>query len=400
VDAETFSQGKLISLEAYLGNPLKIMVYWMMTLRDYVEFKGINPITETPRIITPKRISVSEAMIDEAATAEMANSLSRLMIAYYRCMFSMYKGQPFLYPKEMKDGSREKKGDSNWGTKARKKMGDFINLADLWDDLLKDSQNKGAPLDPHVMSSIVDYMYAKGKGSIHFPATMNPELGAKSDGWQRADVAKWLKFSYASNPTSVDTYVGCASALYAAINMSEYIDANNHVEGVKRFIETVNEQGGFAYLIAILSESESNALPENRITAPTPGHTYLPPKTRKNPAKQKKEAIPEQEYIVNIEVVLPVKIDLTDGDNTLDVLDSIQNSLNEEGIDDPASIGTNGKTLDMNWYVFGLDEAIEQLASVTEIYSNLGVAGRGWLEWGQEEMRENYTVDGYSYNDL
>ena len=54
----------------------------------------------------------------------------------------------------------------------------------------------------------------------------------------------------------------------------------------------------------------------------------------------------------------------------------------------------------MNWYVFGLDEAIEQLASVTEIYSNLGVAGRGWLEWGQEEMRENYTVDGYSYNDL
>jgi hypothetical protein len=104
--------------------------------------------------------------------------------------------------------------------------------------------------------------------------------------------------------------------------------------------------------------------------------------------------------VVSIEIELPVQIELNEDDNALEQLHTIQSSLEDEGIDEPAFIGTNGKTLDLGWYIFGLEGAIEMLSDVTEIYSKLGIAGRGWLEWGQEELRENYTVDGYSFDDL
>ena len=103
---------------------------------------------------------------------------------------------------------------------------------------------------------------------------------------------------------------------------------------------------------------------------------------------------------MNIELELPVEIDLQDEENATKQFDRIDESLSEAGIDEPAHIGTNGKTLDMGWYIFGLEEAIELLSDVTEIYSQLGMPGRGWLEWGQEELREKYTVDGYSFDDI
>lgn len=399
VDENIFSAGRLISLEAYTGKPLKILSYWMMTYRNYVEFKGIDPKTETPRIVAPQRLSVSQAIVDETAKAEMTNALSKLQIAYYRCLFGMLKNKSILYPATL-SAPRQKKDEL--GKEAKKAFSDYIDLNKLWEDLLTDVETKGFrnKINPTVMSKIIDYMYNDGNGVISYPASMDPEIGKKTDGWGVEDIAKWLKFSYAANPTSIDTFIECSSAIYASIGMTGYLDADGHVEGVKRFLETVDGQGGYHYLIGILSEGESDALPNAESFRPTGVETYMPPRTKNNPAKKKKEAVLEQEYIVNIELELPVEIDLQDEENATKQFDRIDESLSEAGIDEPAHIGTNGKTLDMGWYIFGLEEAIELLSDVTEIYSQLGMPGRGWLEWGQEELREKYTVDGYSFDDI
>ena len=399
VDENIFSAGRLISLEAYTGKPLKILSYWMMTYRNYVEFKGIDPKTETPRIVAPQRLSVSQAIVDETAKAEMTNALSKLQIAYYRCLFGMLKNKSILYPATL-SAPRQKKDEL--GKDAKKAFSDYIDLNKLWEDLLTDVETKGFrnKIDPTVMSKIIDYMYNDGNGVISYPASMDPEIGKKTDGWGVEDIAKWLKFSYAANPTSIDAFIECSSAIYASIGMTGYLDADEHVEGVKRFLETVDGQGGYHYLIGILSEEGSDALPNAESFRPTGVETYMPPRTKNNPAKKKKEAVLDQEYIVNIELELPVEIDLQDEDNANKQFDRIDENLSEAGIDGPAQIGTDGKTLDMGWYIFGLEEAIDLLSHVTEIYSKLGIPGRGWLEWGQEELREKYTVDGYSFEDI
>jgi hypothetical protein len=405
VDQDIFASGRLISIEAYLGSPLKLMAYWLMSLRDYVEFKGIDPKTDSPRIVAPERVSVSQAIVDETAKAEMTNALSKLMIGYYRCMFGMLKNKATEYPKTMK---APREGKDTLGKKERKSYGDFIDLRGLWDDLLKDVTDlvsKQKRIEPSIVSEILNYMYSNGKGVVTYPATMNPEIIENETNWGAEEVAKWLKFSYAANPTSVDTYIECASAVYAAIGVSDYMKAEDHVEGVKRFLAAVEAQGGYHYLIAILSLDESDALPDAESFRPKNYESFMPSGTRKNPSKLKKKAEPDQEYMVNIELELPVEVDLDNLPNELQneatkLFDRIYEGLEEAGIDEPAHIGTNGTTLDIGWYVTGLDGAIDLLAHVTELYSDLGIAGRGWLEWGQEEMRKNYTVDGYSLDDI
>ena len=400
VDQNIFAGGRLISIEAYINSPLKVLSYWLLSFRNYVSFSGLDSETNTPRIATPRRLSVEEGIVDEAAKAEMTNSLSKLSIAYYRCMFAMLKNRPFAYPRTMAKAKKDKdKAPREAGEEANPNEFDLQELSTLWSNLLKDVGRM--EIAPAVMSSILTYMFAKGTGVIQYPASMNPDASKGGPEWGRESITKWLKFSYAANPTNIDAYVECASAIFAASNMTEYLKVP-HAEGINRFIETVHSQGGYHYLIAILSLDESDALP-NTVTStfrPKQPQAYMPPQTRRNPAKQKKKAVEKQEYVVSIEIELPVQIELNEDDNALEQLHSIQSSLEDEGIDEPAFIGTNGKTLDLGWYIFGLEGAIEMLSDVTEIYSKLGIAGRGWLEWGQEELRENYTVDGYSFDDL
>lgn len=413
VDQNLLVGGRLISIEAYLKSPMKVMAYWMMSFRNYVEFQGIDPIKDKPRIVSPKRISVSEGIVDEAAKAEMTNSLSKLILAYYRCMYSMLKNKPFSYPRTM---SKAKKDSDSAPREAKDEaiedeFAEFLDLKELWDDLLKDVNL--ASIKPSIISSIITYVYFDGQGVINYPASMNPDaLGSQSD-WGKDSVSKWLKFSYSTNPTNIDAFTECASIVYAAIEMTAYDNASGHVEGIQRFLASVDNQGGYAYLLAILSLNESNAITDERASTfkPKGYESFMPPDTRKNPSKLKKKAEPDQEYMVNIELELPVKIELENldihehlegshVDEATKLFDRINEGLEEAGIDEPAHIGTNGTILDIGWYVSGLDGAIDLLAHVTELYSDLGIAGRGWLEWGQEEMRKNYTVDGYSLDDI
>ena len=82
------------------------------------------------------------------------------------------------------------------------------------------------------------------------------------------------------------------------------------------------------------------------------------------------------------------------------LLDRIEYKLGDAEIDEPSDIGTDGRTIDMGWYIKGLENASEVLTKATEVYSELGIPGRGWLEWGKEGLSKKYTVDGYSFEDL
>jgi len=403
IDSEIFSQGRMIGIEAYFGSPLVSLSLFLLRDKGYVEFEGINPNTNSPRIKDPARLSVSQSVLNEEALAEMANSLSRLMIAYYRCMYSMLKDLPFLYPKFSHDsGSRQgegeynlKKDKSEGGIEA--KQTDWIDLEALWDDLLTDV--KTAEIDPLIMAKIADFMYAKGKGQLIYPATMDSTSAKSKGGWDTSSIEKWLKFSYSAKPTSIDMFVECAAAVFAAIGMTAYEGAKSHQNGINRFIGTVNQENGFPFLLALLSSDLSSAL-EGVELRERPGFAMMPPKARRNPVRKPKEAKEGEEYYVSIKLDMPVEISLNNEVEVMELLDRIEAKLDDEEIDDPSDIGTDGKTIDMGWYVKGLKNASETLEKATEVYSELGIPGRGWLEWGKEGLSKKYTVDGYSYDDL
>lgn len=406
IDDELLTQGRVIGIEAYLNKPLVTLCLWMLRNRNYVEFAGIDRNTNSPRIKSPERVSVAEAMVDERAKAEMTNSLSKLMIAYYRSMFSMLRSKPFLFPKyntgeQNFDFSRQAQGEYNTRKKEKKdgmyvRDTDWVELDELWDDLLDDVEN--APIDPVIMARIVDFMFADGSGRLIFPATMDAQSAEEGSGWNRDAMKKWIAFTFSAKPTDVGAYVECASAVSAAIRMTEYSQAETHHQGIERFLMSVFADNGYAFLIALLSLPESDALEEVRESLELKeGMTYMP---KKNPKRTPKEAKTDEEYRVSIELDMPVEINLDNEVEVLALLDRIEDKVGDAGIDEPSGIGTDGRTIDMSWYIKGLENASDTLTQVTEIYSALGIPGRGWLEWGNERLSQKYTVDGYSYDDL
>lgn len=403
IDSEIFSQGRMVGLEAYFGQPLQSMSLFLLRDRGYIEFEGINPNTNSPRIKAPARLSVSQAVVNEEALAEMVNGLSKLLIAYYRCMNSMLKDLPFLYPK-MSDDKGSRQGTGEYNIKKKKTEGgieaketDWVSLDSLWNDLLEDVSE--AEIDPKIMAKIADFMFAKGEGQLIYPATMDSASAKNKDGWDTSSIEKWLKFSYSARPTSIDMFVECASAVYAAIGMTAYQGAPTHETGINRIVGTVQVENGYPFLIALLSSDLSNALQGVELRE-RPGFAMMPPKIRNNPSRKPKEAEEREEYFVNIQLDLPILIDLENEMDVLSRLDKVEDKLLDAGIDEAANIGTDGKMIDMSWYVRGLAAASNLLKDVTEVYSELGIPGRGWLEWGRSDLSRKYTVDGFSFDDL
>lgn len=420
VDGDLMAEGKIIGIKAYLSNPLQTLCLWMLRNRNYIEFTGIDQDTNSPRISTPSRLSVSEAMVDERAKSEMTNSLSKLIIAYYRSMYSMLRSKPFLFPK-LSTPDKEPDGKQGYGEYDPKKTvtyddkkketknlqdgmdvkeTDWIDLAKLWDDLIADVQR--AEIDPVTMAKIVDFMFNRGAGRIVFPATMDTLSAEEGSGWDEDSIEDWLSFTFSAKPTDIGAYVECASAVYAAIRMTEYAKAENHAEGINRFLASVRVENGYSFLVALLSLDESDALEEVRDSLqPQQGMTFMPPGTKRNPKKRKpKQAKEDEEYYVSINLDMPVEISLEDEFEVMALLDRIEDKLDDAEIDEPSDIGTDGKTIDMGWYIKGLKNASEVLTKATEVYSALGIPGRGWLEWGKEGLSKKYTVDGYSFDDL
>lgn len=409
IDENLLAEGKIIGIEAYLVNPLQTLVLWMLRNRNYIDFAGIDRNTNSPRIKSPERLSVAESMVDERAKAEMTNSLSKLIIAYYRSMYSMLRGKPYLFPKFEGDNKTKEydlKKKAKWDEKKQEwkdtqdgmDVGrtDWIDLSKLWDDLIVDVQE--AEIDPVIIASIVDYMFANGSGRIVFPATMDTTSAERSKGWDKKAIERWLSFTFSAKPTDIGAFVECASAVSAAIRMTEYNAAETHHKGINRFLGGVGLENGYSFLIALLSIPESDALEEVRESLELKeGMTYMP---KRNPKRTPKEPKEDEEYYVSINLDMPVEISLEDEFEVMALLDRIEDKLGDADIDEPSDIGTDGKTIDMGWYIKGLKNASEVLTKATEVYSALGIPGRGWLEWGKEGLSKKYTVDGYSFEDL
>ena len=144
----------------------------------------------------------------------MTNSLSKLIIAYYRSMYSMLRGKPYLFPKFEGDNKTKEydlKKKAKWDEKKQEwkdtqdgmDVGrtDWIDLSKLWDDLIVDVQE--AEIDPVIIASIVDYMFANGSGRIVFPATMDSTSAERSKGWDKKAIERWLSFTFSAKPTDI-----------------------------------------------------------------------------------------------------------------------------------------------------------------------------------------------------
>ena len=243
VEGEAIVGGRLLAIEAYFGDPAKLMLYWMLNFRDYLDW-GSTADDGTPMFF--------QAPLDANTRAEIAakekNKLSHLILSYYRLSFAM------LATKEVVT------------TKGKKPKG-AADIKAYWTKLLSDSRN-----DPPTGSLFVQMLaYAFGsigeesrRNDIPYaswlpPPTQTANMTTKD---QSANlVSKYLKWAYGQKPLDI-TWFGEVAAVYhaaKAISMTE--DYPSMVEG---FVEAVAADGGHAFLFAVLLHelSERNSIPE------------------------------------------------------------------------------------------------------------------------------------------
>ena len=243
VQGEQIIGGRLLAIEAYFGDPTKLMLYWMLNFRDYLDWGGTAD-DGTPLFF--------QAPLDNQTKAEIGayekNKLAHLILSYYRLSFAM------LATKEVIT------------TKGKKPKG-AADIKEYWTKLLSDANT-----DPPPGSRFVQMLaYAFGgvgdetrRKDIPYAAWLPPptQTAAMTTKQDSANlISKYLKWAYGQKPLDI-TWFGEVAAVYhaaKAISMSD--DYASLVEG---FVEAVAADGGHAFLFAILlnENSERNSIPE------------------------------------------------------------------------------------------------------------------------------------------
>ena len=243
VQGEQIIGGRLLAIEAYFGDPTKLMLYWMLNFRDYLDWGGTAD-DGTPMFF--------QAPLDAQTKAEISayekNKLAHLILSYYRLSFAMLATKEVI-------------------TSKGKKPKGAADIKEYWTKLLSDANN-----DPPPGARFVQMLaYAFGgvgeetrRKDVPYaswlpPPTQTATMTTKQDSANL--ISKYLKWAYGQKPLDI-TWFGEVAAVYhaaKAISMSD--DYASLVEG---FVEAVAKDGGHAFLFAILlnENSERNSIPE------------------------------------------------------------------------------------------------------------------------------------------
>ncbi len=235
--------GRLLAVEAYFGDPAKLMLFWMLNFRDYLNW-GATAEDGTPQFFQAPLDARTRAEID----AFEKNKLSHLILAYYRLAFAM------LTTKEVITG------------KGKKPKG-AADIKDYWRKLLSDAQN-----DPPPGARFVQMLaFAFGglgtetrRTDVPYASWMPPPTQTKGMTTKQESsnlIDKYLKWAYGQKPLDISWFAEVAAVYHAskAISISE-----DYAEMVENFVDAVALDGGHAFLFAILlhEESERNTIPQ------------------------------------------------------------------------------------------------------------------------------------------
>jgi hypothetical protein len=217
-------EGRSLTLEIYSQDPAKLMLYWMLTEKKYIDIAGIGPLG-VPEFFS---IPLDQSGI-QRTEVNMMNGLATLIVGYYRLAFS---------PLRMRRQGKDWKGQG------------LVNLPVLWDELNQDA--KKDPPQPHAFAGVLRFLSGP-KQPLKIPAWMTT-LPKDLTGKKRRDpeeVRNYLKWAYGDNPTSTEVFAEVLAAYHAAKAIS-YYEPGDYADMVERFVDAVAEDGGHAFLMALL----------------------------------------------------------------------------------------------------------------------------------------------------
>ena len=233
VDKERFVKGTVQAMLGYMQSPAKNAIYYMMNERGYINagaFVGGRPsFFETP----------PDAARLDAKFNGLKNSFSVLAIGYYRLMMSQLRNRVVIQSER---------------SKLRAAAGS-TDIKKLWKWLIGDAESN--PPEPKKFAMMLRFLAQARPGSksvIKIPSWMpvEPEDMDEKD-TSGIRIRDYLVWAYSDDPVNIEAFTEVAAAYHAAKAISW---EKSYPKMVKRFVESVDDDMGHAFLFAILLQPE------------------------------------------------------------------------------------------------------------------------------------------------
>ena len=227
VDADLFTQGTFLALESFFDKPAMKALYYMLNKKGYISVGGTEKVSffEVPK----------SAAFSQASFTGLQNGFAQMVIGYYRLMFAQIRNRLVIAR----------------STKESRTLDETTaDIKTLWKNLIVDSI-ENAP-DPKMFALVLRYIAEESVDSVVGIPTWMPVLPDDMlDTEQRNEnePSQYLKWAYGSNAADLEFFAEVAAGYHAAKALSYH---DNYPKMIKRFVESVDEDSGHAFLFAIL----------------------------------------------------------------------------------------------------------------------------------------------------
>ena len=236
VESQEVVGGRLLAIEAYFDDPSKLLLYWMLNFRDYLDW-GATDANGNPRFF--------KAPLDQQTKQEInafeKNKIAQVILSYYRLSFAM------LATKEVFTGKKKPKGSAD--------------IKEYWKKLINDANNDPPSSNKFVQMLAYSFGNLKARNTrkdVVHPTWMPPPADIDANPTKQessALVTKYLKWAYGQRPIDISWFGEVAAVYHAAKAIS--ID-DNYSKIVTTFIDAVAQDGGHPFLFAILLNPKSS----------------------------------------------------------------------------------------------------------------------------------------------
>lgn len=219
-------ESRTLTMESYTKDPSKLMIYWLLMEKQYIDIGELDSEGFPMFFTVPQDKSGIER-----SEAKMMNIISILFLTYYRVAFHQIS---------LMNRSRN-------------------SLTKLWEKLINNANND-AP-EPQRFAAMIRLL--NEEGALEIPPWM-PILPEELMGEERSKVGvgDYIKWAFGNDPVNPENFAEVSAAYHASKAIS-YYKPGEYNEMVDNFIQAVEKDNGYAYLIAVLMAQKDNISDRN-----------------------------------------------------------------------------------------------------------------------------------------
>ena len=235
IDAGIFQQGSVLALESFFADPAKKTLFFLLNKKGYID---VGDFTSG----SPKFFRVPESTrINDARFIGLLNSFSLIVISYYRLLFSQIRNRQVV----------------NRPTQAKgRTSNDTVSVAYLWREMIADSE-KNTP-SPDIFGLILRWFSEAEDPVLEIPVwmpVMPSNMRQENRKMNASDVWNYLKWAYSTNSIDTEFFAEVAAAYHSSKVLSYLREGKldeSYAEVVERFVDSVDEDMGHAFLFSLL----------------------------------------------------------------------------------------------------------------------------------------------------